>query len=104
LLDIKPNEYMVHCFGEEEPAGVAKGRLIVDPGKMVFIEEVEQREGCKREAIDDWRYDGKDKCEYKQLSRRGEESTPFQCARRVLDLEHRAWGGSKESSFNIILD
>jgi hypothetical protein len=41
LLDIKPNKYMVHRFREEEAAGFAGGRLIVDPGEKVFVKEVE---------------------------------------------------------------
>jgi hypothetical protein len=102
LLDIKPNEYMVYCFGEEEAAGVAGGGLIIDPGEKVFVEEVEQTEGCKREAIDDRRYDGIAERDYNQLSHCGEESTPFRYADRVLGLVHRAWGGSKESYVDII--
>jgi len=58
LLDIKPNEYMVYSLGEEEAAGFAGGRLIVDPGEKVFVQEVEQAEGRKREAVDDGRNDG----------------------------------------------
>jgi hypothetical protein len=93
---------MVDCFRKEEPASVTGGRLIIDPSEKVFVQEVEQSEGCKREAIDDRGYDGKAERDYNQLSRCGEESTPFRCARRVLNLAHRAWGGSKESHFDKI--
>jgi hypothetical protein len=58
LLDIKPDEYMVHRFGEEEAASFAGGRLIVDPGEKVFVQQVEQEEGRKREAVNNGRYDG----------------------------------------------
>ena len=58
LLDIKPNKYMVNRFWEEKPAGVAGGRFIIDPSEKVFVQEIEQKEGSKREAIDDRRYDG----------------------------------------------
>ena len=58
LLDIKPNEYMVYRFREEEAAGFAGARLIVDPREKIFVHEVEQEEGRKREAVDDGRYDG----------------------------------------------
>ena len=102
LLHIEPNEYMVNCFREEEPAGLAGRRLIVDPSEKVFVQEVEQKEGCKREAIDDRRYDGITERDCNQLGHCGEESTPFRCARRVLDVVHRAWGGCKESYFDII--
>jgi hypothetical protein len=93
---------MVNCSREEEPAGVAGGRLIIDPREKVFVQEVEHSEGGKREAIDDRRYDGIAERDYNQLSHCGEESTPFRCARRVLGLVHRAWGGSKESYLEII--
>jgi hypothetical protein len=58
LLDIKPDEHMVNCLREKEPASVARGRLIIDPSEKVFVQEVEQSEGCKRKAIDDRSYDG----------------------------------------------
>lgn len=102
LLEIKPNEYMVHRFREEEAAGFAGGRLIVDPGKKVFVQEVEQEEGRKREAIDDGRHDRISKRDYNQLSRSGEERAPFLRTRRVLRLVHRARGGTKEGHFDII--
>jgi hypothetical protein len=102
LLDIKPNEYMVHRFREEEAAGFAGGRLIVDPGEKVFVQEVEQEEGRKREAVNDGRYDGIAERDHNQLSRSGEERAPFLRASRVLRLVHRARGGIKEDRFDII--
>ena len=102
LLNIEPNEYMVHCFREEEAAGFAGGRLIVDPGKKVFVQEVEQQEGRKRDAVDDRRYDGIAQRDYNKLSRSGKERAPFLRARRVLRFEHSARGGSKEGHFDII--
>jgi hypothetical protein len=102
LLDIKPNEYMVQRFREEEAAGFAGGRLIVDPSEKVFVQEVKQGEGRKREAVDDGRYDGISERDYNQLSRSGEERAPFLGATRVLRLVHRARGGIKEDHFHII--
>jgi hypothetical protein len=102
LLDIKPNEYVVYRFGEEEAAGFAGGRLIVDPGEKVFVQEVEQEEGRKREAVDDGRYDGIAERDYNQLSRSGEERAPFLRATRVLRLVHRARGGVQEDHLDII--
>ena len=102
LLDIKPDEYMVHRFREEEATGFAGGRLIVDPGEKVFVQKVEQEEGRKSEAVDDGRYDGITERDYNQLSRSGEERPPFLRARRVLRLVHRARGGIKERHSDII--
>ena len=102
LLDIKPNEYMVQRFREEEAAGFARGRLIVDPGEKVFVQEVDQEEAGKREAVDDGRYDRIAERDYDQLSRYWEERAPFSRARSVLRLVHRAWGGIKEHHFGII--
>ena len=102
LLDIKPNKYMVHSFREEKAAGFAGGRLIIDPGEKVFVQEVEQEEGRKREAADNGRYDGIGKRDYHQLGHLGEERAPFLRATRVLRLVHRASGGTKEDHFDII--
>ena len=102
LLDIKPDEHMVQRFGEEEAAGLAGRRLIVDPGEKVFVQEIGQEEGPKREAVDDGRYDGIAERDYNQLSRRGEECTPFLRARSVLRLVHRTRGGIEEGHFDII--
>jgi hypothetical protein len=102
LLDIEPNEYMVQRFREEEAAGFAGGRLIVDPGEKVFVQEVEQEESRKREAIDNGGYDGIAQRDYNQLSRIGEERAPFLRASRELRLVHRARGGIKEGRFDII--
>ena len=57
---------MVHCFREEKTAGFAGGRLIVDPSEKVFVQEVEQEEGCECKAIDDRRYDGIGERDYSQ--------------------------------------
>ena len=102
LLDIKPNKYMVYRFGEEEAAAFAGGRLIVDPGEKVFVQEVKQAESRKREAVNDGRYDGIAECDYNQLSRPGEERAPFLRATRVLRLVHRARGGTQKDPFDII--
>lgn len=102
MLDIKPDEYVVHCFREEKTAGFAVVRLIIDPSEKVFVKEVEQKEGRKCKAIDDRRYDGIAERDYNHLSHCGEESTPRRCVRRILDLVHRAWRRSKESHFDII--
>ena len=102
LLDIEPNKYMVDCFREEEPAGVAGGRLIVDPSEKVFVQQIEQKEGDKREAIDDRSYDRIAQRDNNQLGYCGEESTPCRCAGQVLGLVHRARGERKESLFDII--
>ena len=93
---------MVDRFGEKEPAGFARARLIIDPSEKVFVQKVEQEERPKREAVDDGRYDGIAERDYNQLSRPGEERAPFRCARRVLGRVHRARGGSKEGQFDII--
>jgi hypothetical protein len=93
LLDIKPDEYMVHSFREEEAAGFAGGGLIIDPCEKVFVQKVEQDEGPKRETVDDGRYDGIAERDYNQLSRLREERAPFLRATRVLRLVHRARGG-----------
>ena len=37
LLDIQPNKYMLKCPGEEEPARVARMRLVVDPSEEVLV-------------------------------------------------------------------
>ena len=95
LLDIKPNKYMVNCFREEKPAGVAGGRLIIDPSEKVLVQEIQQEEGYKRETVDDRGYDRRAQRGYNQLSYCWEERTPCRCARRVLGLVHRAWGGRK---------
>ena len=42
LLDIQPDKYMLNCLGEEEPARVARMRLVVDPSEEVLVQEVEQ--------------------------------------------------------------
>jgi hypothetical protein len=102
LLDIKPNEYMVQRFREEEAAGFAGGRLIVDPCEKVFVQEVDQEEGRKREAVDDGRYDGIAERDYNQLSRSGEDRAPLLRARSVLRHVHRARGGIKEGHFDKI--
>jgi hypothetical protein len=102
LLDIQPDEYMVHRFREEEATGFAGGRLIVDPGEKVFVQEVEKEEGRKREAVNDGRYDGIAERDHNQLSRPGEERAPFLRARRVLRLVHRTRGGIKEDHLDII--
>jgi len=102
LLDIKPDEYVVHRFREKEAASFAGGRLIVDPGEKVFVQEIKQEEGRKREAVNDGRYDGIAERDYNQLGRSGEERAPFLRARRVLRLEHRARGGTKEGHFDIV--
>ena len=94
---------MVNCFREEEPAGVAGVRLIIDPSEKVFVQEIQQREGDKRDGIDDRRYDRIAQRDYNQLSHCGEESTPFGCARRVLGFVHRTWAGRKECLFDIVL-
>ena len=93
---------MVHRFREEEAASFAGGRLIVDPGEEIFVQEVEQEEDRKREAVDDGRYDGIAERDYNQLSRSGEERAPFLRARRVLRLVHRARGGVEKDRFDII--
>ena len=93
---------MVHSFREEEAAGFAGGRLIVDPGEKVFVQEVEEEEGRKCKAINDGRYDGIAERDYNQLSHCGEERAPFLRARRVFRLVHRARGGIKEYHFDII--
>jgi len=77
LLYIKPNEYVVDRPWEEESAGVAGGGLIIDPGEMVFVQEVEQKEGHKCETVDDRGYDGIAQRDYNQLSYLGEECAPF---------------------------
>ncbi len=93
---------MVHRFREEEPAGFAGARLIIDPSKKVFVQEVEQEESRTCEAVDDRRYDGIAQRDYDQLGHRREERTPFRCDRRVLGLVHRARGGIKKDHLDII--
>ena len=44
---------MLNRFGEEEPTSVTGQRLIVNPSEEVLVENVEQKEGRKRKAIDD---------------------------------------------------
>lgn len=102
LLDIEPNKYMLNRLGEEEPARVARMRLIVDPREEVLVQEVEEEEGRKREAIDDGSYDGIAERDDNQLSHRREESAPVRCTGRVLDLIHRPWCRSKKSDFDIV--
>ena len=102
LLNIKPNEYVVHRFREKEAAGFAGGRLIVDPGEKIFVQEVKQEEGHKRNTVDERRYDGIDECDYNKLSHSGKERAPFLRARRVLRVVHRARGGVKEYDFDVI--
>ncbi len=93
---------MVHRFREEEPAGFAGARLIIDPSKKVFVQEVEQEESRTCEAVDDRRYDGIAQRNYDQLGHRREERAPFRCDRRVLGLVHRARGGIKKDHLDII--
>lgn len=102
LLDIKPDEDMVHRFREEEAAGFTGRRLVINPGEKVFVHQVEQEEGPKREAVNNGRYDGIAERDYNQLSRSREERAPFFRARRVLRLVHRARGGTKECHFDMI--
>ena len=102
LLDIEPNKYMLKCFREEESAGFAGLRLIVDPCEEVLIQEVEQKEGGKCEAIDDRGYDGIAKRDDNQLSHRREESAPIRCTGSVPDRVYRARGRSKEGNLEII--
>ena len=83
---------MLNCFWEKESASVAGLRLIVDPSEQVLVQEIEQKEGRKCEAIDDRRYDGKAERDDDQLGRCREESTPLRCAGLILDPIHRAWG------------
>jgi hypothetical protein len=77
---------MLNCLGEEESATLARTRLIIDPSEEVLVQEVEQKEGRKREAIDDGGYDGIPERDYSQLGHRGKDSAPFRCARGVLAL------------------
>lgn len=102
LLDIEPNKYMLNRLREEESARVARMRLLVDPREEVLVQEVEQEEGRKCEAIDDRGYDGIAERDDNQLSNRGEESTPVRSTGRILDLIHRAWCRSKEGDFDIV--
>ena len=93
---------MVHRFREKEAAGFARGRLIIDPGEKIFVQEVEQDEGSKRNAVDERRYDGIHESDYNKLSHSGKEGAPFLRARRVLRVVHRARGGIEEYRFDII--
>jgi hypothetical protein len=93
---------MLNCFREEEPPGVTGTRLIVDPSKQVLVQEVEQKEGHKRETIDDRRYDGIPKRNDNQLCHCREESTPVRHTGRVLYLIHGTRGRTKEGVFDTI--
>ncbi len=95
---------MLKCFREEEPASVAGRRLIVDPSEEVLVQEVEQKEGRKREAIDDRGYNRIPEHDDNQLSHPREESAPFRCTGRVLNRVHGAGARSKEGDFDIIYD
>ena len=102
LLDIQPNKYMLDRLREEESTRLARMRLIVDPREEVLVQEVEQEEGRKREAIDDGGYNGIAERDDNQLCHRGEESTPIRNTGRVLDLIHRAWRRSKQGDFDVV--
>lgn len=93
---------MLECFGEEETASVTRKRLIIDPGEKIFVQHVEQEEGCKGQAVDDGGDDRVAKRDNNQQRRRGEECTPIRCPRRVLDLVDRARGRAKQSDFDIV--
>jgi hypothetical protein len=58
LLNVEPYKYMLNCFGEKESPGVAGAWLVVDPSEQVLVQEIEEKEGRKCDAVDDGRYDG----------------------------------------------
>jgi len=47
---------MLDGLREEEPTSIAGARLIIDPSEQILVQEIEQEEGCKREAINDGGY------------------------------------------------
>jgi hypothetical protein len=102
LLNVEPDKYMLNCFGEKESPGVAGIWLVVDPNEQVLVQEIEEKEGRKCEAVDDGRYDGITERDDDQLSHCREESTPLRCAGLVLDPKHGAWGRTKEGDLDII--
>ena len=57
LLDVHPHEHVLDRLGEEQPAGVARGRLVELPEEEILPELVEEEEGEAREAVDDGRDD-----------------------------------------------
>ena len=47
---------MLDGLREEKPTSIAGARLIIDPSEQILVQEIEQEEGCKREAINDGGY------------------------------------------------
>ena len=92
MLDIKPHKEMLNRFREEEPTSLAGTRLIVDPGEEILVKEIEEKEGRKREAINNRGYYGVAERDYNQLSHRRKEGSPDRRSGRVLDCVHGAGG------------
>ena len=102
MLDVKPHKHMLDCFDEEETARVAGRWFIIDPGEKIFVQHVEQEEGCEGKAIDDGRDDGVTERDDNQQRRCREESSPLRCLGRVLDIVYRARGRAEQSDFDEV--
>lgn len=58
LLDVQTNEDVLEGLGEEQPARVARARLLQLPQEEILVEHEEEQESDEGETVDDWRDDG----------------------------------------------